>query len=138
VREGELGPRRGDAGGPQRVGQHGRPLRLQAGERGGMAQRRRSAQHGQRPRQVGGAVGEPAQLLLHPTGDDVWPDALDGGRRGLVGRDAFGLEVGEQGRQQEGVAAGRHMAGAGELGVGAGQRGVDDRRGGGGVERAQP
>ena len=76
-----------------------RGRRVEPGELGGVPQRRRAAEHGERAGQRGGAVGQPGELALDAAGDLLGPERAQP-RGDLVGRrDAARRPAGRAGRR---------------------------------------
>ena len=109
------------AGCPQCVRSAGRPGEIEPGQPGGMAQRRAGTEDGDGAGQRPGAVRQPRELALDNPRDLLGPERSQS-RGGLVVRpDVVGGELGEQGAEQERVAAGDGMTRVGEPGAGRGQ-----------------
>ena len=105
-------------GGPQRVRGAGRVSRLEPGQHGGVPQRRAGAEDRHRAGQRPGTVGQPGELTVDDPRDLLGPERPQP-RRGLIVRgDAIGGQLGQQGAEQERVAAGDGVAGLGESGAG--------------------
>ena len=62
------------AGGTERVGGAGALGELQTGERGGVTKRGAGTEHGDRPRQRPGPVGQPRELTLDHARDLLGPE----------------------------------------------------------------
>ena len=89
-------------------------LGVELGQRGGLAQVRAPAEHGDGKGELAGGRAEPAQAGEGRPGDRLGRDLRHPHGAGFVGHDAVGRERAQQFAQEKRIAARRHMTGVRE------------------------
>ena len=96
-----------------------------------------AAEHGERARERRRTLGQPGELALHGAGDLLGPERAQSGGH-FVGRcDALGIQMTDQGAEQERVARGDGVAGMREARICSRKPLAHQRFGGGWAERAR-